>query len=141
MAANDLKVCFVTRDKRSTDTTRRQCDQDIESQLSDLRDVIVFTPAQHAKYLGCLHPMRFGRRKSPAAPSQIRHKSVFEPSPGSPQEFMQHHGRTTDDQGGSEDAKREATRTEGFNVNRSVENGKFSGPQTNPASRHHYIAE
>ena len=45
MAANDLKVCFVARNERSADTSRRQCNQDIESQLSDFCRVKMFTPS------------------------------------------------------------------------------------------------
>ena len=54
---------------------------------------------------------------------------------------MQHHGRAADDQGRSEDLKREATGSEGFDIHGGVENGKPSRLQTSPASRLRYIAE
>lgn len=88
-----------------------------------------------------MHPMRFGWRKNSAASSQIRYKSVFGPSHSSAKKFMEHDGRTADDQGRPEDAKGETTSTEVFDVNRSVENRKLSRLQTNPVFRHRYIAE
>lgn len=85
--------------------------------------------------------MRFGWCKNSAAPSQIHYKSVFDPRHSSAKKFMEYDGRTADDQGRSQDAKGETTRTEVFDVNRSVENRKPSRLQTNPVFRHRYIAE
>lgn len=43
MAANELKVCFITGNQRRANTACGQRDQDIEGQVSDLRGIIMFT--------------------------------------------------------------------------------------------------
>jgi hypothetical protein len=123
MAADGLKISFVTGNHGRADATCGQRDQHVEGQFAKLVPLIVLTSPHDIQQLAGVHPMRFSGRDNRAPIHQIHHEPTFKPRPRATTQLMQHYSRAANHVGSLEKTKGEATSSEDLDIDRSVQDG------------------
>ena len=126
MTPDSLKICFVARNHSCADATGGERDQDIECQVSQFIDLIVFAPSHGIQEVRRMDPLPLGRRKDLTPIHEIDHESSLDSRPGATQQFMHHDRGAPDDKWRSEDLRSEPGGSKIFDVDRGIENGKLS---------------
>jgi hypothetical protein len=126
MAADELKVCFVTGDHCGTDAAGREGDQDVERQCPDLIGFNVLTLPYDTQDLSCLYPMRFRWRQDSTPIQEMSHELSLESWSSPAQKLMQHHRRAANHVGSLEQTKGESTSSEVLDIDRGVQDGELS---------------
>src|SRR6267143_3054279 len=123
MAADGLKISFVTGNHGRADAAGGQDDQYIESQFPKLVSLVVLPSPHDIQQLAGVDPMPFSGRDNLAPIHQIYHEPKFKPRPHVTKQLMQHYSRAANYVGSLEKTKGEATGSEVLDIDRGVQDG------------------
>jgi len=126
MAADSLKIGFVASDHGGADAAGGKGDEHIKSQLAKLVKVVTLALPYGVQEVGCLYPVRLGRRQDLASVHEVNHEAALESRPGATKQLMQNDSRAANDKSRGEDMRREARGSKVLNIDRGVKNGKSS---------------
>jgi hypothetical protein len=123
MAADGLKISFVTGNARRTDAARSQGNQHIEGQFPKLVYLVVLTSPHGIQQLAGVDPMRFSGRDNLAPIHQIHHVPTFKPRPRATKQLMHHYSRAANHVWSLEKTNGEAAGSEIVDIDRGVQDG------------------